>query len=225
MASEKKHHKFNILVIGDTMTGKSALVTRYIHGTFKNDNASTVGIEYEGKVILGHPKSEADLRLALWDTAGQRIFRNLIKSYYLNSNGVLLVVDLGHRNTFESLNYWVGETKNLMDNMTPFVVVGNKNDLKRDLREVSEEEMRRFVGQYENMDYIETSALNGKNVAKAFEMLVVNILLKKSEEVKGKNDLKKMELELRKKSCEGDGSGISGRCGGCFRKLVCCLPR
>ncbi len=224
MASEKKHHKFNILVIGDTMTGKSALVTRYIHGTFKNDHASTIGIEYEGKVILRHPKSEAELRLALWDTAGQRIFRNLIKSYYLNSNGVLLIVDLGRRKTFESLNYWLSETKNLMDKMTPFIVVGNKNDLKRDRRGVSEEEMRRFVGQYENMDYIETSALNGKNVAKAFEMLVVNILLKKSGEVREKDDLKKMELELRKRNGSGGSGGSSGS-GGCFRKWACCLPR
>lgn len=214
-----RHHKFNLLVIGDTMTGKSALVKRYVNRVFKKENDSTIGIEYEGKVVIGHPRCETDLRLALWDTAGQRVFKNLIRGYFKNSDGVVLVVDLTRRSTFESLEYWIKETDGLMKGMTPFIVIGNKRDLvggngAKKEREISEEEMSVFVGKYANMEYIETSALTGKNVDEAFERLVLRILNKSGGSGSGVGgggggegnlDFKKLEVELRKRRNGDDG--------------------
>lgn len=194
-----RHHKFSFLIIGDTMTGKSALVQRYIHKTFKTSNDSTIGIEYEGKSIIGHPRCEADLRLALWDTAGQRAFRDLIKVYFKNGDGVILVVDLVNRSTFESLDYWLDQCNGLMRKMTPVMVIGNKLDLAgKGKREISEEEMLKFVGKYANMEYIETSALTGKNVDKAFEKLIMNVLDKLGNDGEKGSDFKKLEMELKK---------------------------
>lgn len=216
-----RHHKFKLLVIGDTMTGKSALVKRYVNRAFKKENDSTIGIEYEGKTIIGYPKCEAELRLALWDTAGQRVFKNLIRGYFKSGDGVVLVVDLMRRSTFESMDYWLKETEGLMKKMTPFIVIGNKTDLIDAVgdgtairgavgdgtnREISEEEMSTFVGKYANMEYIETSALTGKNVDEAFERLVLRILerLSLGEDCDKSSDFKKLEVEMRKKR-EGGG--------------------
>ena len=204
-----KHHKFNILVIGDTGTGKTALVKRYIYGKFSQDSSSTIGIEYESKTVLKHPKCNADLRLALWDAAGQRVFRNLIKGYFNNGDAVVLVVDLCNRRSFESLGEWLSETNALMLQMVPYVVIGNKLDkAKGDDREVSREELMKFVGEHQNMEYIEASALNGKNVRKAFEELIVRIV--KNSGVS--EDVKKLEVELK------SGSAKKG-----WRRFFCCL--
>lgn len=229
MGKKRKHHKFSILVVGDTMTGKTALVRRYVSGVFKKDADSTIGIEYEGKAIVGHPRCQADLRLALWDMAGQRAFRNLIKGYYEKGDGCILVVDLGRRTTFENLGMWLKETKKLMDQLVPFIVVGNKSDLKDDKRVVSEEEMMRFVGEYSNMQYIEASALNGRNVNKIFETLALEIVKDKRQRQRPKfggsgsggsgDDFEKLEIELRKK----DKGGGCGGCGVFFEKFFKCF--
>ena len=209
MASVKRdHHKFNILVIGDTMAGKSALVKRYVHGKFDIDNSSTIGVEYEGKTIIDYPKCDVDLRLALWDASGQKAFVNIIKSYFRMTNGVILVVDLSKRNSYNNLHRWLTEIEVLMKKMIPVLVVGNKNDLA-EKRVVSTEEMFRFVGEYKNLDYIETSALTGKNVGNAFEQLVINIL-------RHNGKYQNLELELAKKN-SGCNSGYN------IKRYFCCF--
>lgn len=193
-----KCHKFNFLVIGDTMTGKSALVKRYTNGHFKEGDDSTIGIEYDSKAIVGHPKTEAEIRLALWDTAGQKIFKDLIRGYFNKSDGVVVVIDVTREGAIRSLKYWLNETNKLLKNRVPFIVVGNKIDLQK--RAVSRNEMLKFVKEYNNMEYIETSALTGKNVVEAFESLVLRII----EEMNGfgmggsDGDFQKLEMELRK---------------------------
>ena len=222
---KRKHHKFSILVVGDTMTGKTALVRRYVSNMFKKDADSTIGIEYEGKAIVGHPRCEADLRLALWDLAGQRAFRNLIKGYYAKGDGCVLVVDLGRRSTFENLEFWLRETKQLMDKMVPYVVVGNKNDLRGEKRVVSEEEMMRFVGRHSNMHYMEASALNGKNVVRIFETLALEIVKDQRRRVNENDvdDFTKLEVELKRKGGGRSGCGGGCGCGGGLKRFFKCF--
>lgn len=217
MASVVRHHKFNFLVIGDTMTGKTALVRRYVKGTFKKDNDSTIGIEYEGKSIVGHPKCEAELRLGLWDTAGQKIFKELIKGYFKSGDGIVIVVDLTKRSSYKGLGYWLKQCDGLMRKMTPVMVIGNKLDVARgEKREITEEEMMKFVGKYNNMEYIEASALSGKNVSKAFENLIVRVLDKmRAIDDRKSVDFRRLETELRNK--RGNG------CGKWIKRFFCCF--
>jgi GTPase SAR1 family protein len=51
----------------------------------------------------------------------------------------------------------------------PIILVGNKSDLPN--RAVSEEEARQWATANGGYPYIETCALNGTNVAKAFEQM------------------------------------------------------
>ncbi len=237
MDSGVRNHKFNILVIGDTMTGKSALVQRYISGSFKHECDSTIGVEYEGKCILGK-NGTANLRMAIWDMAGQRVFRNLINRYYKGGDAVIIVVDLSRISTFESLEFWIKETDCLFDRHVPYVIVGNKIDLAKKRRQVSDEDIFEFIGKHTNMEYIKASALSGKNVNKVFDDLVLRILHNMGssgvdgvggvggvdgvgvgvDSVDGVdkelNDFKKLELELRKKR-ERRWCGL--------RRFACCF--
>ena len=46
----------------------------------------------------------------MWDVAGQEKFRSLTSMYYRDSDGIILVFDIGKRDTFENLkNYWIKE--------------------------------------------------------------------------------------------------------------------
>ena len=53
----------------------------------------------------------------------------------------------------------------------PLVVVGNKSDLKSDLRQVSFEEGRK-IGEEFNCAWTEASARQNDNVVKAFDLII-----------------------------------------------------
>lgn len=51
----------------------------------------TINVEFSSKVLsLG----ENQVKLQLWDTAGQEKFQAVTKSYYRNSLGVIIVYDI-----------------------------------------------------------------------------------------------------------------------------------
>lgn len=71
----------------------------------------------------------------MWDTAGQEKFNSLGFAFYRNSNGCIIVFDLGNKQSFEALSKW---KKNFIESANPsdpkkfpFVIVGNKTDLPR----------------------------------------------------------------------------------------------
>lgn len=54
-------------------------------------SGQTVNVEFSSKAIeLG----ENNVRLQLWDTAGQEKYRAVTKSYYRNALGVVIVFDV-----------------------------------------------------------------------------------------------------------------------------------
>ena len=67
--------------------------------------------------------------LNLWDTAGQERFKSLIPSYIKDAAVGLLVFDITDRKSFESVNKWIEDAKNLRDDDVLLVLIGNKSDL------------------------------------------------------------------------------------------------
>ncbi len=51
----------------------------------------TVGVEFSSRSLTMKDK---EIKLQLWDTAGQEKFRSVTKSYYKGAVGVLLVYDI-----------------------------------------------------------------------------------------------------------------------------------
>ena len=79
---------FKIIVIGDSGVGKSCLSMQATKKKFENNYLATVGFEFfafnmkiDGKVI----------KLQIWDTCGQEIYRSLITSFYKNSSLAIIV--------------------------------------------------------------------------------------------------------------------------------------
>ena len=62
-----------IILVGDSMVGKSSIVQRYANNEFKLGYKSTVGVDFILRTI------EIDgftLHLRIWDTAGHEIFQS-----------------------------------------------------------------------------------------------------------------------------------------------------
>ena len=67
--------------------------------------------------------------LNLWDTAGQERFKSLIPSYIKDSVVAIVVYDITSRQSFQSVDKWIEDARNLRDDEVMIVLVGNKSDL------------------------------------------------------------------------------------------------
>ena len=92
--------KIKLMVIGETKVGKTSLIKKYTKDIFGGTYLTTVGIDFQEKIIDVEDKS---VKLQIWDTAGQERFRNIAKSYFHKSDGFLLVYDINCKDSFEKL--------------------------------------------------------------------------------------------------------------------------
>jgi Ras-related protein Rab-2A len=54
---------------------------------------------------------EKNVKLQIWDTAGQESFKSITRSYYRGAAGALLVYDITRRDTFTHLTRWLEEVR------------------------------------------------------------------------------------------------------------------
>lgn len=79
---------FSIFYIG---VGKSCLLLQFIDKRFRQKHEVTIGVEFGARMISVDSKN---IKLQIWDTAGQESFRSITRSYYRSSAGALLVYDI-----------------------------------------------------------------------------------------------------------------------------------
>ena len=164
--------KVKLMIIGETRTGKTSLISRYCKNEFSGSvYMSTMGIDFQIKNLEMNSKK---IRLQIWDTAGQERFRNIAKNYFQSSDGFVIVYDIANLESFQTLDYWVEEIKSNYQELSKMILVGNKCDIIQE-RQVKKEEGKEYAKK-KNMKFYEVSAKDGTNVNKAFDTLLKDIL-------------------------------------------------
>jgi Ras-related protein Rab-6A len=157
-----KTHK--IVVLGDSGVGKTSLISKVVDSNSSVSDQPTIGIDF---CSANANTPSGPIRLQIWDTAGQEQFRSLIPSYLRPSTIAILVYSVDSRESFESLPKWIHFLQNVAG--PKLIVVANKTDLKE--REVTEEQGRQFAESV-SAAFVETSALEGRNIDKVVEAIV-----------------------------------------------------
>ena len=187
--------KLKIMVLGESMVGKTSLITRYTNDKFGGRYLCTVGIDFQKKKI---EKNGKRVLLQIWDTAGQERFRNVTKNYFQASQGFVLAYDINNKESFEKVQYWVEEIKANAEEKIKCILIGTKCDL--DKREVSEEEGQN-LGQKYGYKFLETSAKENININETFETLVSEIMDNFKENGRQSLTLSTNKLGKKKKKC------------------------
>jgi len=94
------------------------------------------------------------------DTAGQEWFHSVALSSLKNAKGFILVYDVSNKKSFNDLNMWLSEIKDVTDQVS-IILFGNKCELTK--REVTKEEAEKFAKD-NKIPYIETSAKQNLNI-------------------------------------------------------------
>ncbi|UCC18337.1 MAG: hypothetical protein JSV62_09490 [Promethearchaeota archaeon] len=118
-----------------------------------------------------------NVTLSLWDTGGQERF-DFFKTDFFKGVSVLgLVFDLSRPSTFDEIDVYFKEIREQSGNI-PIFLVGNKNDLIKDIGEsISKERIMQKVNQFYLFDYIVTSALDNENIEKLFYRFAITALM------------------------------------------------
>ena len=170
---------FKILLLGDATVGKTSLIQRYINNEYSQTYITTIGIDKNRKTLN---VNNVQVRLVIWDTAGQENFRALNKQFYKGTDCVILTFDLNNKQTIININYWIGQLyqENKIENLG-IVLVGTKKDLLNDGKDnkVEKSEIDDAIERYK-IKYFETSSKTGENVKEVFNYLIKLTLSKKN---------------------------------------------
>ena len=160
----KYDYSFKMIVIGDAGVGKSCLTNRAAKDKFLSDYSPTVGFEFltfstniENKII----------KLQIWDTCGQEVYRSLITNFYRNASLAMMVYAINSRESFFHINQWLKEVRLQSHPDVKIILIGNKSDLENE-RVVSTEEARKYKEENQILYFEETSAKSGLNTKEVF---------------------------------------------------------
>eukprot|EP00758_Cryptobia_borreli_P008459 Tbor_TRINITY_DN5390_c1_g2::TRINITY_DN5390_c1_g2_i1::g.5140::m.5140/K07877/RAB2A; Ras-related protein Rab-2A len=154
---------FKYIIIGDSGVGKSCLLLQFTDKRFEPLHDLTIGVEFGARMINIDNKN---IKLQIWDTAGQESFRSITRSYYRGACGAMLVYDVTRRETFAHLQSWLEDTRANSNTAITIMLIGNKCDLETK-RQVSTAEGAAFAKE-NGLVFMETSAKTAHNVDDAF---------------------------------------------------------
>ena len=155
---------FKLIIIGDSGVGKSCLTMKAVKNYFENYYSPTVGFEF---FTFNVKLKDTNIRLQIWDTCGQEVYRSLIRGFYRNASLAILVYSIEDKNSFSNLESWLNEIKTQGNPDVKIFLIGNKVDLE-DKRNVKYEEGHKFCKDNGLNLFLETSAKTGFNAQKLF---------------------------------------------------------
>jgi small GTP-binding protein len=200
--------KFKVILLGNIGVGKTTLFNYYYHEenmpkTVINKNISS-DLEIKDNLLRSSTKStltnqcfskqiplEKNMiaELQIWDTAGEEKFRSISRQYYRDADGILLLFDLTNSKSFINVSHWLEEIRSTCLKEVAVILIGTKHDLSKS-REISFKDAESY-SRLQKIDYIEVSAVTGKNIEISFELLA-RCMLQSLQEKLLKSDVQTM---------------------------------
>ena len=180
---------FKVSLIGDSGTGKTSIITRFIDNVFKEDTSPTIGVDF--KIVSFDLGNEIYAKMQIWDTCGSERFKSLTANFLKTCTAFILVFDLSNLNSFKNIDNWI---KIIKENTNPkfLILIGNKCDLENE-RVVDKKTILDYC-EINNFSYIETSVKNNTNIEKIFKEVTYQLYYDIKSKSNLKSDLKEYEI-------------------------------
>ena len=197
---------FKLIFIGDSSVGKSCLTTKAVKNNFEEYYQATVGFEF---LTFNMKVNDKVVKLQIWDTCGQEIYKSLISNFYRNSSLAVLVYAIDNKESFNHVENWLNDLKSQANEDVRIFLVGNKADLEEDRKVTKEEGEKYKLDQHLDL-FMETSAKTGQNARNVLveaAKILYNDYLKFDENNANKPDTpgKKQGVELISKTKKKEG--------------------
>lgn len=159
-------------MLGDSQTGKTSLVLRFVEGSYRNDRPPTVGAFFITKRLQAQGIT---CKLQIWDTAGQPQFRPLAKMYYDHAAAAILCFDVQSHSSWQVTKFWLEELhRNVPAGSIVLCLCACKTDSMTP-HVVSTSEAKELAAANGAM-FVETSAKQDHNVQLVFSRVAERVL-------------------------------------------------
>ena len=167
-----------IIVVGNSGTGKTSFVNKWIKDTFEETYKATVVSEFSYKIVDYKDKS---YKIQLWDLAGMDQNICITKIFSKDSHGCIVLSDITNEKTLTECVKWkntVDETTKFLDGTNiPSILIRNKVDLLENENNNDEEDkMKEFCEKNQFLRCFITSAKTGTNIEEAMNFLISTII-------------------------------------------------
>lgn len=209
MREEDIEVSIKVIVIGNGTVGKSCMIQRYCKGYFTKEYKKTIGVDFLERMI--NVQNE-DVRLMLWDTAGQEEFDSLTQQYYRGAQACVLAFSTVDYNSFTAIPKWKEKVEKECGSI-PMVLVQNKVDLidASTVRQEEAEEMAKKL----RLRLYRTSVKEDVNVNEVFNFIAgryVTNMNKEEEENRNRvsmNQVSNGSMKGSRKSNRSDETRIT----------------
>ena len=196
MEQNWKPIEYKFILLGDSSVGKSSIYNRLSGKNFSEGLISTIGTE---KMIINYDKVKIDekenitknFKIILFDTAGQERYRAITKSYFKESQGIILIYSIVDEDSFKHIEAWLGSIKDSLSDWkrTGYIVMllGNKLDIAEENKEqrmILKEEAEKICNEQGIYWGGECSAktFNDSQIKEIFEKFIIKIYNKIGDE-------------------------------------------
>ena len=218
MAQNWRPIEYKFILLGDSSVGKSSIFKRLLGNSFSKNQISTLGTE---KAILNFDDLEIDkntrqnFKIVLFDTAGQERYRAITKSYFRDSQGIVLIYSIVDEESFKHIEAWLDSIKDSLSDWkrSGYIVMllGNKLDIAEENKEqrmILKEEAEKICSEQGIYWGGECSAktFDENKFKEIFEKFMKQIYLKLGNDVKNINNNKSQisrKIQVYKKSQKG----------------------
>ena len=203
---------FKIIVIGDSGVGKTCLSNKATKNTFDDSYNTTIGFEFFSFNIKMFEKV---IKLQVWDTCGQELYRSLITNFYRNASLAIMVYAINNKDSFDNIDVWLKELKIHSNPDSKAFLIGNKIDLENE-RKVNREQGEEYSNQNNFSLFMESSAKTGFNAQKIFieaARILYNNYLKYNNQIDDKTSIfKPLKNDENNKLSSSNTKNKNGGC-------------
>jgi len=171
MREEEIETAIKVVIVGNGAVGKSSMIQRFCRGVFTKDYKKTIGVDFLERQI---DVNGEDVRLMLWDTAGQEEFDAITKAYYRGAQACVLTFSTVDRASFSAIKSWKMKVEDECGDI-PMVLVQNKIDLI-DQATITPEEAESLAKKMK-IRFYRTSVKEDLNVNEVFQYLSEKYLI------------------------------------------------
>jgi small GTP-binding protein len=163
--------QIKIIIVGDTLTGKTTLINNYFSNKFINNT----NIEFYSKIIN---INNIDIYFNTWDIKGDYTYNNITNSYLKEPNAFIILFDITNVHSFFNLSNWlerIYKYNKIINNYKyyPILLLGNKCDLELK-RKISYDEAQKFALKNKLL-YLEISINNIDKIITSINTYVYNV--------------------------------------------------
>ena len=181
-------NSIKLIVVGEKHVGKTSIIIQYIENKFSHEYVMSTNADKSLKEI--ELENGTKIRIEIWDTAGQGVYRAANKIFMKNTKIALLVYDITDQKSFDALNEFYEQINevNGKENVF-FAVVGNKSDLYEE-QVVTKEKGEEYAKSI-NALFFEASATDHECIENLFKDVVTEY----AKNITKNNDDKKKEIK------------------------------